>query len=632
MSLAELCANVVVKKQGNSDLLDKNIIEFATASWGLGLGCSPDVPPLYPAQTFILKTYYGLPLDASDNRNIIIRDKFNEAEVYRFNETEYSLFLLNEGRINKPYEAGKAYPNMVLVCGRRSGKTTIVSSIIAYETYKLLNKYCPQEYYGIMPEQDIRITCVSTSRDTASELFNMVTGHIERSEFFRKFRNKPTAQWVYLRTQRDIDKYGLRGRSSVSVRVAPCSAKGMRGSNNMIVALDEMAFFFADEKNKDAESNKDKNDKAIYKAVTPSVAKFKRTDGTPDGKVICISSPGSKSGKFYEEFERSFEPDNDLFMMQAPTWEIDSSIPTQYLKNKYRENPIAYKSEFGAQFSDRMFGWIDDPQIVRQNIIANLKYKERSSMRVPHFMGIDVGLKNDGTAVTVGHWVEEIVNGLKVDRLEVDQSIVRNAEAEGRDYFVPDEIADWLATFTDKFYIYRALMDQYYGMTIVPYLHKKGFRQFEFRQFNDQLNSSVYQVLMTDFISSAIRLPAGELRQVEGSKVNDSDLVTELLTLQAEQKSKYMIKVGAPDRKGEHDDLSDSLARMVFLAHEHKSKSYSSSIVATTTTSAVHAARMIKRSEMMKASLNRPTAGRMGMMGSMLGNRMRMPLMTGRFR
>ena len=474
MSLSELCANVITKKQDNNDLFAKNIIEFATAPWGLGLGCTPDVPALYPPQRFILKTYYGLPLDNSSDRDIIIRDKFNEGELYRFNEAEYSKFLLDEGRINKPYEVGTSYPNLVLVLGRRSGKTTITSSIIAYEAYKLLNKYCPQEYYGIMPEQDIRVTCLSTSRETASELFNMVTGHIERSEFFRKYRNKPTAQWIYLRTQRDIDKYGLKGRSSLSIRVAPCSAKGTRGSNNMIVVLDEMAFFFADEKNKDAESNKDKNDKAIYKAVTPSVAKFKRKDGTPDGKVICISSPGAKSGKFYEEFERSFEPDNDLFMMQAPTWEIDSSIATQYLKNKFRENPISFKSEFGAQFSDRMFGWIDDASIVRQNIIANLKYKERSSLRVPHFMGIDVGLKNDGTAVTIGHWVEDVVNGLKVDRLEVDQSIVRSAESEGKDYFVPDEMADWMATFCDKFYVQKALMDQYYGMTLVPYLHKKG--------------------------------------------------------------------------------------------------------------------------------------------------------------
>jgi hypothetical protein len=627
MSLSELCANIITKGQDNSELLDKDVIEFITAPWGLGLGSTPDVPPLYPAQRFIIKTYYGLPLDNGAKRDIIIRDKWNETELFRFNEVEYNQYLYNEGRINRPYVEGKLCPNMVLVCGRRSGKTTIVSTIISYEAYKLLNKYCPQEYYEIMPEQDIRITCVSTSRDTASELFNMVTGHIERAEFFRKYRNKPTAQWVYLRTQRDIDKYGPKGRSSLSIRVAPCSAKGLRGSNNMIVVLDEMAFFFADEKNKDGESNKDKNDRAIYKAVTPSVAKFKKNDGVPDGRVICISSPGSKSGKFFEEYERSFADVDDLFMMQAPTWEIDPNISTQYLKSKYKENPISFRSEFGAQFSDRLFGWIDDESLVRNCIVPGLKYKERSSLRVPHFMGIDVGLKNDGSAVTIGHWVSEVLNGMRVDRLEVDLSTVRYASEENREYFVPDEIAEWIGSFTEKFYIVKGLLDQYYDMSMIPVLHKKGLKQFECRQFNDQLNSSVYQVLLTDFISSTLRLPEGDPIFIPGSKNTDSALVTELLTLQAEQKSKYMIRVFAPDRQGEHDDLSDSLARMVFIAHEHKSNVYTTSI-SPVATSMIRAAKMMRRSEMVRASLNRPSPRMIGMVNS----RMRMPLTGGYFR
>jgi hypothetical protein len=96
--------------------------------------------------------------------------------------------------------------------------------------------------------------------------------------------------------------------------------------------------------------------------------------------------------------------------------------------------------------------------------------------------------------------------------------------------------------------------------------------------------------------------------------------------------------VSAPDRKGEHDDLSDSLARMVFLAHEHKSKSYSTMVAGGAATSLVHAARMIRRSEMMKVSLNRPTSGRAGMMGGRLGGRMSgrmnmgMSALGGRFR
>lgn len=617
MSLSELCSNMIVRKGENKEYLDKDAIEFITAPWGLAMGFNPEVPPLYPAQRFIIKGYYGLELDNSSNRDIIVKDQFNELELYRFNEQEYMHYLFNEGRINRLYEPGVMYPNMVLVCGRRSGKSSITSCIIAYEVYKLLNKYCPQEYYGIMPEDPIKVTCISTSRDTASELFVKIVGHIERAEFFRKFRRKPTAQYVFLSTQRDLDKYGPKGIATINIRVAPCSAKGLRGPGNIVVALDEMAFFFADEKNVSAVSNRDRDDRAIYKAATPSVAKFKKPDGTPDGKIICLSSPGPKSGKFFEEYERSFEDGNeDLYMMQAPTWEVDPSMSSQFLKNVYKANPISFKSEYGAQFSDQLFGWIDDPEIVRKNVVPGFKRKPRSMLRVPHFMGIDIGLKNDGTAITIGHWVNDFYEGIQVERLEIDDYQIRFADAEGREYFEPDEMAEWIATFVPKFYIAHGLMDQYYGMTMIPKLHKMGHKQFESRQFTDSLNSTVYQMLLSCLLSKTLKLPEGDESIIKGIRTTDSDLVQELLTLQAEQKSKYIIRVKAPEREGEHDDLSDSLARMVYIAHEYRNKSFTNNMVNAAAVGHLRMARMLRKTEMRKASLNRPSARYSGMMGS----------------
>jgi len=614
MSLSELCSKVITSKIDNKDYLDKDIMEFVTAPWGLAMGCSSDVPGLYPAQRFIIKGYYGLELDNSSKRDIIINDQFNEKELYRFNEQEYMMYLFNEGRLGRIYEPGKLCPNMVLVCGRRAGKSTITSCIITYEVYKLLNKYCPQEYYQIMPEDPIKVTCISTSKETASELFTKIVGHIERSEFFRKFRSKPTQQYVNLRTQRDLDKYGPKGLASITIRVAPCSAKGLRGPGNIVVALDEMAFFFADEKTTNVVSTKDRNDGAIYKAATPSVAKFKKPDGTPDGKIICLSSPGPKSGKFYSEYERAFEDDNeDLFMMQAPTWEIDPEMSTQFLKNTYKANSISFKSEYGAQFSDQLFGWIDDPDIVRKNVIPGLRIKERSTYRVPHFMGIDLGLKKDGTAITIGHWVQDVVDGVKLDKLEVDYHGVRYASDEGKNYFEPDEMVEWIASFTSKFYIAKGLLDQYYDMTMEPKLHKMGFKQFEARHFNDSLNSTVYQMLLSCLLSSTLRLPEGNETYVKGIRSTDSELVAELLTLQAQQKSKYIIRVEAPQREGEHDDLSDSLARMIYLAHEYRDKSFTHNIINTAAIGHIRMARMLRKSEFNKATLNRPSARYSGM-------------------
>jgi len=611
MSIAEVCANMMSKDGLDLDkILHKNIIEFVTAPWGLGLGTLPGVPSLYPSQRFILKVYYGLPLDRSSNRDIIIKDQFNEQELYRFNEYEYFKFLYEQGRLNKA-EEGVPYTDLNLVIGRRGGKTMLTSCIIAYETYKLLNIYCPQEYYGIMPESEIRITCVATSKETASELFNAVTGHIERSEFFRRYRNKPTQQRMFLRTQRDIDKYGASKRASLQIHVAPCSAKGLRGHNNIIVALDEMAFFFEDEmkKGKIVAKSSDRNDRAIYTAVTPSVAKFKGKDGKPHGKIIAISSPNTKSGKFFELYESAFNPENTKsLMIQAPTWELDSNLSSEFLKNAYISNRTTYYVEYGAQFSDQVKAWIEDAAILRQNIIPGLKYRERSSLRVPHYVGVDVGLKGDGTAVCVCHYVSELVDGAREEFLEVDCCDIRYAELEKKANFTPQNIADWLIEYTKKFNIVKGLLDQYYGMGIIPLLEEKGVKQYEYRIFTEGLNSIIYQNLLTHFISSVIRLPEEE-RIIDGRVDKDSDLVKELLTLQATQRSKYIVSVEAPDRSGAHDDMSDALARAVFVATEFKRKGYGVKLISGSNSGA-RAFKVLRSIEMRKAELLRPARGR----------------------
>jgi hypothetical protein len=220
--------------------------------------------------------------------------------------------------------------------------------------------------------------------------------------------------------------------------------------------------------------------------------------------------------------------------------------------------------EFGAALQTK---WIDDPKIVRQNIVEGLVYKENSTQQIPHFMGIDIGLKNDGSAITIGHWVKDIVNGIEKYRIEIDVCAVKYAILEDREFLEPAEIADWIISYTEKFPIVKGLMDQYYGMTVLPILNKKGLHQFEFRTFTEQYNSNVYQTLYTDLVSSVLRIP--EFGVLCGLKLKDYFLVEELLTLLAEKKSKYLVKISAPDGAHCHDDLSDSLARMVFIAHEH---------------------------------------------------------------
>jgi hypothetical protein len=128
-------------------------------------------------------------------------------------------------------------------------------------------------------------------------------------------------------------------------------------------------------------------------------------------------------------------------------------------------------------------------------------------------------------------------------------------------------MAEWIASYSKKFFILKGMMDQYYGLAIIPVLVEKGLKQIEAIHVTRDLTSRIYQNLMSKMLDAGLRIPESDLHGADG-KLRDHPLITELLTLQATIHSKYMITVKAPDVKGMHDDMCDAFARSVFLATE----------------------------------------------------------------
>ena len=568
-----------VKDDSERDAVD--VITFCKAEWGLGVGTVPGVPEMYPVQRYILKAYYGMELDDTIC-DIEVHDDLNEILLNTYTEKGFHEWTLQENRTNTEDYNGFRQ-NLVLVAGRRGTKTTVVSFIVAYELYKLLLMYSPHAYYKIIPTDLIEIVSVSTNEANAKNMFDRITGNIERSPFFKPYMaSAPNKLDMFFQTRSDIEKYGKGGRATIKLVAKPCSAKGLRGPNNIIVILDEAAFFFKEANDTKGSSNM--SDTAIYSAVMPAMAAFKYPgpDKKPAGRMIMISSPADRTGKFYEEFERSQIPgkNKDLLMFKFPTWIMNPEIPSDFLKSQFNQDPVVYRCEYGGEFSDRLRGWIEDPTIVRQCIKQGFKPRTVGLVRTPHFMGIDIGLTRDGTSVTIAHLEKEMgPNNMAETKIVVDLSEVRYASQEKtmigdtRPYFTPDEMSEWISTFTDKFHIVSGLMDHHYGLSIVSYLERKGLKQFRTEHINETRNSENFQNLMAQMVGNHMIFPEGDLNQKTG-RPDDSQLVKELLTLQATQKSKYVIKVEAPEREGCHDDLSDSLALAVWQATEYMNKGF----------------------------------------------------------
>jgi hypothetical protein len=195
-------------------------------------------------------------------------------------------------------------------------------------------------------------------------------------------------------------------------------------------------------------------------------------------------------------------------------------------------------------------------------------------------MGIDVGLVEDGTAVSITHAESDYIS---LDYHEIWYAGVDWKEANPhlhgeytREYAKTlgtverldfSEIADWIETLAKRFHITAGLFDRWIGIPLEQALHKKGLNQFKAEFFTRDQNSKIYQAVKSFILDGRMRIydyPIPE-RAKEGQD-RHSPLITELLSLEARQLSKNIVLVQAPQVKGNHDDLSDSFVRAAWLS------------------------------------------------------------------
>lgn len=579
--VGEVSSFLESKRRGNDDD-DVNssfigIIEFIERFKLLPYG-------LYPVQKFIVKLYYGETLD-SKNRTIKISDRLNTKTLYNFTEVEYLKYLYENGRCNIKEQDAKIRRELILCLGRRSGKSALSSIFASYELYKLLRRGHPQSYYGMPSGSEIRVLCVANDKEQASIVYGDMQSHVESVDYFKNSIANTTQTFLKFRTENDKKKFGEIGRGTITATFKSSIAKGLRGRGIICAILDEIAFF-VDNGNSSAER--------VYKAIVPSLAQFSPKEkenkhipiGPTEGRIILISSPDAREGFFYRQHQLALSNDaasSNMLLIQAPTWEVNPTLSPEYYTTEYYKDPRTFMTEHGAEFSDRVRGWIED----ENDLLACLDYESMPQMRgrpkEPHFVGVDLGLVNDGTVVAV----TKIENGvIKLVYHEVWYARVPWKEANPHltDPVTPYartlqdqarldlvEIAEWIRLLSNRFYIVGGLFDQWTGIVLEQELHKRGLRQFEMRNFTPNESSQMYQTFKMLMFNRQISLYDYPCSKYDGvDKVaKHSPLVSELLQLQATVSAKNVISVEAPNAPGKHDDMSDALARSVYLASDY---------------------------------------------------------------
>jgi len=537
---------------------------------------------LFPAQRFIIKLYYNLPLD-DKNKDIPITDKYGEAVKWHLTEVEYLQYLYDNKRCNIREQDGRERRELVLILGRRSGKSALAAIFAAYELYKLLKRGHPQAYYGMPSGSEIRILDIANDKEQASIVYNDIQGHIQAIDYFKSNIAHDTQTYLRFRTDNDRKKFGPEGKGTITATFKSSIAKGLRGRGIICAILDEIAFFV---------DNGKSSAERVYKAIKPSIAQFARKDkktrravGDTEGRMVLISSPDAKEGFFYKQYQMSMTggPESrNMLMIQAPTWEIRPDLPKSYYEEEYAKDPAGFMTEHGAEFSDRVRGFIEDARDLQACIVPDMRPRQAGIPREPHWAGVDFGISGDGTAIAL----TRIYQG-KIELAYHEVWYPKKKWAECNPHLlapmVPyamtlqdvaridiDAIADWFFALSRRFYIQQGVFDQWAGPIFEAVLHKRTLTQFELRNFSPSETSQMFHGFKMSMYYKQLALYDYPIPQNADAQMWDgnrhSPLISELLELQSTSGGKNIIIVEAPKIRGKHDDQSDALVRSIALA------------------------------------------------------------------
>jgi len=166
--------------------------------------------------------------------------------------------------------------------------------------------------------------------------------------------------------------------------------RAVRGYTLLAAIVDEICFFGLD-----AESFV-KNDTELITALKPSLATVK-------GKIICISSPYSKRGWSFKQYEKCFGNNSaKTLVWNCPSRTMNPTLAQSVVDEALAEDLAAAKSEYLGEFRDDISAYL--PRELIEVCVIRGRKELLPDQRERYFAFCDCsGGRNDDAALAVGH-------------------------------------------------------------------------------------------------------------------------------------------------------------------------------------------------------------------------------------
>ncbi len=335
---------------------------------------------------------------------------------------------------------------LALVLGQRAGKTTLTSTIMAYELVEVISWENPAKHFGLMTGKSgkgstIALTCLCPSMKQAQDgVFASMKALIEGNEWFQL--NFPDLT---------IDASRMfEPNKNVIAQVMAAKASTLAGYTNKIVIFDEYDYFPDSDKLIDSE--------AVFTKLANSTETFGR-----DGKIVAISSLKTQNGRMmavYNQFKRQ-EKNRLARAYMYKTWEVNPLVTQEYLLETCEGDRARFYRDF-ANEPQLSSGLMFPEGIKLDKTLLNVLDSDYSTLpaairSIPRVMSIDPAYKNDSFGISVAYkhinqqTAEEtvIVDGVKSFRKMGDANAL----------ILPSDIRAFIGNTMKNLNIYAFLYD-----------------------------------------------------------------------------------------------------------------------------------------------------------------------------
>lgn len=552
-----------------------DIITFCEDSRYLDMAGQSPPMSLWPMQKIVLKLFYR---GSRGNEHLVLTED-ERRELLDISENEELDYDETQGgfrQILEKYDRGNPHNTLLLVMGRRSSKTLMVSIIAAYEAYKLIELGNPHKYFSergveITAGKPIAILNVAVSAKQAYDpLFLEIESRITRSPYFTDKVNYSacTKGTIYLLTESDREEMKRRKAENIDIPVdgsivlmsGHSNSNSLRGKAAICVLFDEFAHFIQT----DGRTSGDES----LRALSPSVKQF-----GVEGRVVLLSDPKGRDGQFWKLFQLSQErakapderdmldeysqpklKDDSILALQIPTWCMNPTpdLSKESLLKERAKDSVGFACTYGARFMGEEGTAYFDERRITECIDVGATATEMGDPRHVYYIHLDPATSSHNYALCMVHAVTYI-NRYQEVRRKVFVDLLKFWQPSQNGPVCIADVERTIKELCRRFTVGTVTFDQWQSAQTIQNLQAIGIRAYE-----------------TRFVGSYIRAIYGELKTL----VNNGDLVmypNQQLIGELKNLQYKILKSGFSrffDKNSEYpsDDCCDALAGAVYRA------------------------------------------------------------------